>query len=289
MSTRQRLTTFTVSSSGRSDNVINQPRHGTREERQVSHACVVQTMSATAGEWISHDGTIRLIHADCMDVFSSILAGSIAAVITDPPYGIKKGAAFVRDGGATVANGVEAMNTTDDAYGWILPASSLVCAGGHIVSFYDRSDYIGIAKAIGESGFERWNEYVIVKQAPPPTPRPTFASAFEMAVIASRTGEKRNWYGGGYTPNRWIGMPGTVGCDSVGHTAQKPLDPIRSLVRALSEKGSTVIDPFIGSGTTAVACYREGRRCIGIERDIGSFDMAVSRLEMETAQVLLGL
>jgi len=237
--------------------------------------------------WTSDDGRAVLYLGDCMDVLQT-LTEEVSAVITDPPYGIKNGAAFVR-GNFKISNGDEAMNNTDDAYGWIGLATPLIVAGGHLASFYDMTDYIGIAGAIERANFERWNEFAIVKQSPPPTPRPTFVSAFEMAVIASRKGQKRGWYGGGYTPNRWYGATGTVGPERTGHPAQKPLEPMLILTRALTPEGGLVLDPFVGSGTTGVAAIRAGRRFIGIEREPAYFEIAKARIDQETRQGRLAI
>jgi site-specific DNA-methyltransferase (adenine-specific) len=53
--------------------------------------------------------------------------------------------------------------------------------------------------------------------------------------------------------------------------------------------GGTVLDPFMGSGTTGIACIREGMKFIGIERDERYFEIARKRLEAELAQGLLPL
>jgi site-specific DNA-methyltransferase (adenine-specific) len=62
------------------------------------------------------------------------------------------------------------------------------------------------------------------------------------------------------------------------HPTQKPVDLMEYLVRSYSNEGDTVIDPFAGSGTTAVACINTGRRFIGIEQDKHYFDIAVERI-----------
>ena len=56
-------------------------------------------------------------------------------------------------------------------------------------------------------------------------------------------------------------------------------------IQCWTRPGDTVLDPFLGSGTTAVACINTGRRFIGIERDPGYFDLAVSRLETALGNV----
>lgn len=62
------------------------------------------------------------------------------------------------------------------------------------------------------------------------------------------------------------------------HPTQKPVALVEWLVRSFSRPGDTIIDPFIGSGTTAEACLRSGRNCVGFERDAGIFETARQRI-----------
>jgi DNA modification methylase len=62
------------------------------------------------------------------------------------------------------------------------------------------------------------------------------------------------------------------------HPTVKPLALMRWLVRLVCPPGGVVLDPFLGSGTTAVACRQEGRDCVGIERDPAYFAIAERRL-----------
>lgn len=59
---------------------------------------------------------------------------------------------------------------------------------------------------------------------------------------------------------------------------------MNELIHLFTEPGDLVIDPFMGSGSTGVACLELGRRFIGIERDSGYFKIACSRLQAATAQ-----
>ncbi|CAK7058690.1 MAG: hypothetical protein DELT_01329 [Desulfovibrio sp.] len=67
------------------------------------------------------------------------------------------------------------------------------------------------------------------------------------------------------------GMRGVWNINSVrsnnDHPAKFPLELATRVVRLFSDQGDTVLDPFVGSGTTAVACIREGRRFIGIDKE----------------------
>jgi site-specific DNA-methyltransferase (adenine-specific) len=68
------------------------------------------------------------------------------------------------------------------------------------------------------------------------------------------------------------------------HPTIKPVKLIEYLVNMLTKEGQTVLDPFLGSGTTAIACEQLGRRWIGIELDEGYCEIAKARVEDITKQ-----
>ena len=63
-----------------------------------------------------------------------------------------------------------------------------------------------------------------------------------------------------------------------GHPTVKPLEIVRNLVLNSSNKGELVLDPFMGSGTTGVACKELGRNFIGIELDKEYYEIAKKRI-----------
>lgn len=65
------------------------------------------------------------------------------------------------------------------------------------------------------------------------------------------------------------------------HLTVKPVKLIAYLIRLFSKEGQVVLDPFLGSGTTAMACYYEGRSCIGIDINPDYIDVARRRLRKE--------
>jgi len=68
------------------------------------------------------------------------------------------------------------------------------------------------------------------------------------------------------------------------HPTVKPLTLMRWLVKLVAYPGDTVLDPFMGSGTTGVACAMEGRKFIGIEREVEYIEIARRRIEAASAQ-----
>ncbi len=75
--------------------------------------------------------------------------------------------------------------------------------------------------------------------------------------------------------HRWI-MSGTMAAKTFGHPTVKPLDVMAKIVRNMS--GRTIIDPFMGTGTTGVAAVRAGKIFTGIEQNPKHFATAVDRV-----------
>ncbi|HJQ68097.1 MAG TPA: site-specific DNA-methyltransferase [Blastocatellia bacterium] len=72
------------------------------------------------------------------------------------------------------------------------------------------------------------------------------------------------------------------------HTTQKPVKLIERLIRASTDEGMIVLDPFLGSGTTAVACARLNRRYIGIEKDKDYVKVARERIKYQFSNTVQG-
>lgn len=199
-------------------------------------------------------GDCELWLGDFREVMPAIVRAH--AVITDPPYGIPKSAAFVRTNCTRVDDGDEPHNTLrDDA--WLGMLDFLV-EGGNVAYFHARGDEPVSPKV------KPWHRFYWVKPSVPPTPRQVFASSVEECTIAQVAGRRR-WFGGGWTQNYWIGLsPNRLECDH-GHPSEKPVELMRILVESLADVGEIVVDPFMGSGTTGVACVLSSRKFIGCE------------------------
>ena len=62
------------------------------------------------------------------------------------------------------------------------------------------------------------------------------------------------------------------------HITVKPLALIEHLIKLFSKKGSLIVDPFLGSGTTALACKNTKRKCIGCEINTEYYKIALERV-----------
>lgn len=86
---------------------------------------------------------------------------------------------------------------------------------------------------------------------------------------------------------RYSNKPGMLKEERTSHPTQKIVGLLEYILRALSNPGDLVLDPFVGSGSTLVACHRLHREGIGFELSPEYFEMARKRLEEETRQVVL--
>lgn len=84
------------------------------------------------------------------------------------------------------------------------------------------------------------------------------------------------------------GVPNVIQCKRIAssdnHPTEKPIGLLSTLAEVVTEAGQTILDPFMGSGTTGVACVKLGRRFIGIEIDPGYFEIACQRIRDACAQ-----
>lgn len=85
----------------------------------------------------------------------------------------------------------------------------------------------------------------------------------------------QNWNGG---------MALDVKAGNIKHPTQKPLELLNWLTLTYSNPNDTILDPFMGSGTTGVSCAKLNRQFIGIEKHVPYFDMACRRIENECKQ-----
>jgi site-specific DNA-methyltransferase (adenine-specific) len=219
---------------------------------------------------------IVIYHGDCRQLIPALNVW-VDAVVTDEPYGIADGAAFVRRGGAEVADcDDEAFNAA--VTGWIRLAVNRLKQDGYVAAFTARQRRRELEDEMAACGITPWMPFYIAKPAPAPNPRSAFMSAVEECAIGYYG--TRQWYGGGGTSNCWIGLtPNRLGIGV--HPTEKPLGAMAQLIAAITPEGGVILDPFMGSGTTLRAAKDLGRKAIGIEIEERYCEIAAKRLSQE--------
>lgn len=206
-------------------------------------------------------GNARLLLGDCMEILPTL--GKVDAVITDPPYGI----GAYKNG--TMGGGVLAKQSTYEKVQWDDKPidesciSSILLAGDVCVLF--GGNYFALPPARCWLIWDKDNG------------ANKFADA-EMAWtnIDGAVRLKRH---------KWQGMlqENMAQKEERVHPTQKPI-PIMGWAIQQVPKAQTILDPFMGSGTTGVAAIQLGRSFIGIEREERYFQIACERISNAVAQ-----
>jgi len=71
------------------------------------------------------------------------------------------------------------------------------------------------------------------------------------------------------------------------HPTKKPIELMKMIILDLTKENDLILDPFMGSGTTGVACMETGRRFIGIEKEPKYFEIAEKRIKNAAAQEIM--
>lgn len=218
--------------------------------------------------------SVTLYWGDCLVVMPTI--ARVDHVITDPPYSqeTSENARTNKDRGKSRFIGFDGISPAEIAPAFLRVADRWVVA-------FCAMEQLGEYRAVSGPEWVRGSAWRRTNSAPQFTgDRP--GQAHEGIAIMHPAGRKRwNWGGRVFAP----GGPtaNSVGNqDRVDHPTPKPLWLMLECLEAFTSPGDTILDPFMGSGTTGVACLRLGRKFIGIEKDPKYFETAKDRLIAES-------
>jgi len=214
---------------------------------------------------------------DCSELLEAMDSATIDAVICDPPYGTASESKRQKRGSSTVA--FDYGWDQDLPLAWISEAARVMKPGASLVAFTDTKRVTDLWRAIADAGVRPLQVAYWIKSNPTPNPRKNFTSAVEAMIFARKRGKVIHWGGGGATPNLFE-CP-SIGAESTGHPAEKPLKVMQWIVRLVAPVGGVVLDPFMGSGSTGVAALRLGRSFVGHEIDPEFYAIAKRRLQAE--------
>jgi site-specific DNA-methyltransferase (adenine-specific) len=218
-------------------------------------------------------GDAMLIHADSMEWLRSLPdCFRVDAVITDPPYGVQFAGKVAKQRDGSVTKGTEGYAGFDDSPEYIqelvVPALEMALAraargavtpGTRNMWLYPRPADVGTFYSAAGTGLTSWgfccSQPILFYGKCP--------------YLARSMGARANSMGQSY-PND---------ANESGHPCAKPLPQMKWLVHRVSMAGETVLDPFMGSGTTGVAAVQLGRKFLGIELHKPFFDIACQRLD----------
>lgn len=231
-------------------------------------------------------GDAELYLGDCLEVLAALSDQSVDMIWTDPPYGHSN-----HDGDLNSRlnehRGVDNKPiANDDADGMRYVVDGMLresvrllkadcccccccCGGGG-----PRPTFAWVADRMDRDGLTFFHSVIWDKANPGLGWR--YRRQHEMVMVAHRSGGKLLWADDAVkVPNVIRQMPDR----DRFHPNEKPVWLVETFVSAHAKPGQVVLDPFMGSGTTGVACANLGRKFIGIEIDRKYFNIACERID----------
>lgn len=197
---------------------------------------------------VEHIGDTTLYCGDCLKILPTL--GKVDACVTDPPYGVGFEYEGFEDSPEYIQTVAVETIKACIARGWRVALTP----GNKNAWLYPKPDDIGVWFNPAGTGFGKWGfclSHLIIYYGKEPRPN---KSASSVTGLSDRR-------------------------EHFDHPCVKPLPFIQWLVNKSTDIGETILDPFMGSGTTGVACANLGRKFIGIEICEKYFDIACRRIK----------
>jgi len=200
----------------------------------------------------------KVIHGDCLEVLPKFPPNSVDLILTDPPYGIKKEG--VKGNLETFTKALSEMYRVlkDDSY--FLTYAPI----GRLPDMFEENPfnylwqipvYVKNGMVRSAIGFNKYQDVLLFTKGEPKQIEP-FRDVIEVTTSSKR-------------------------CAKRSHPTQKRVDVCQKLIDGFSKKGWLILDPFLGVGTTAIACKQLNRRFIGIEIEKKWVEISKERLRKQ--------
>ena len=231
---------------------------------------------------------IRLYHGDCLKLMKDIPDESVDMILTDPPYGVTR----------CVWDKVQPFEPMWEEYRRIIKPNGCIAifAGEPFSSALVQSNlkmyrYELIWKKDIHSDFLNANRkplkihdkiQIFYKKQPIYNPQMTSGKAYNNRGIKRESecyGKMYSYEAKSEITERYLSTVLEFKREVGIHSTQKPVPLLAWLIRTYTDADDVVLDSFMGSGSTGVACVQEGRRFIGIEQKRRYFEIAQRRIE----------
>ncbi len=217
---------------------------------------------------------------DCLSGLSRLPEKSIHCIVTDPPYGMN----YVSNRRTHESDIVRAINN-DQKFDPVWFDKALVALERVLVD--DAHVYVFASDGVAGHMQQVFERYFTFKNWLIWDKKNHTAGDLDGAygkqcefILFGHKGRRPLQRG---RPSSLIAFPKIDSTDML-HVSQKPLPLISFLIENSTKPGEIVCDPFIGSGTTAIASVKLGRSFVGYENDDANYKIAIARIERELAQ-----
>lgn len=221
--------------------------------------------------------TVDLRHGDCLEVMRVIATGSVDAVVTDPSFQMTITANSVQRVGRDRLQ----AHDWEFSHDWLPDAVRVLKPGGALYVFMNDEGWSPLIADCKALGVKMNRRLVWMKSNPMPSrgKHKNYRGGTELIMYAVKG--DRTAYFAERTQSDLLPlmlMPIVGGHERTPHPTQKPVRMMERFITNSCPPDGVVLDPFMGSGTTGVACVNTGRNFIGIEKDAGYFQIATERI-----------
>lgn len=272
-----------------------------------------------------HDDSRRLwlYHGNSLELLDAIAAkypeGRFDCIFADPPYFLSNGGISchagrmvkVDKGDWDKSRGAEVNHEFNRE--WLKRCQKVLKPNGTIWITGTHHVIFSIGYALQQLGFKILNDIAWEKPNPPPNLSCRyFTHSTETILWAAKTEKSKHLFNyqemrkvtgkqmktvwrekefpvdAAEMPLIWtMTAPGSDEKTFGKHPTQKPVSLVERCIAASTNPGDLVLDPFLGGGTTAVACARLNRGCLGIELDLSHLMLAAKRTDREIIEIWL--
>ena len=225
-------------------------------------------------------GNCLLINGDCQEVIKELEDNSITLIHTDPPYIIHSsgniGSFMESKGGRKFYDGIVNADISDGFdVDVMFPEFKRVCKAINYQIWCSKKQFIDYLIMAKDNKWN-WQDVCLYRNNALPNVRGKYQDKDYCVHL---------WKGrtltGTYHQKRTDYHYSIGGVKEWNHPALKPLEPCLNMIPIGSDENDVVLDPYMGSGTTGVACIKTNRQFIGIEKNEEFFNMAVERITKE--------
>ena len=249
---------------------------------------------------------LKIFQGDCLDLLALIPESSVDLVFADPPYFLSNGGITCHAGKMVSVNkgdwdksrGPDANHAFNTA--WLAACQRVLKPNGSIWVSGTAHVIHSVGFAMQQLGFKLLNDISWVKPNPPPNLSCRyFTHATETLIWAAKNSKSRHTFHyklmkeinrGKQMKSVWEIRPPEPWEKKFGkHPTQKPVALLERILLASSNEGDLVLDPFAGSGTTALAAFRLRRHALGCELSADFLALSLRRICSNLVQVDLSL
>ena len=229
-----------------------------------------------------HDITCNIYNVDCLDLISKMIKNKIIvdAIITDPPYNVSRNHQLGYSNMGRSGMNYGSWDYDFDQIKWLKNISKIVKPGGTVIIFNNWKNMGDIAKELEKHGFIIKDIIRWIKNNPMPRNIDRrYVNDYELAIWVVKEGAPWTFNKPKLNPYLRPEFKTGVGIGNRIHPTQKNLTLIEKIIEIHTKEGDIIFDPFLGSGTTAVAAINYKRKIIGSEIDEKYYKKAIERIK----------